>query len=150
MPSESIAPSGPDKLSLIVFSSDFERIHYALAMASSAAAVGGSATLFFTMGGLLALRSPFPNAGPAWRTLPAADGRSGGEVDDTYVARGIANFEELLAACAEMSVRMIVCEMGLRAMGLDRSALRSDLPIEEAGIVTFLGDASRTGAIIFI
>jgi len=45
-------------------------------------------------------------------------------------------------------VRIIVCEMGLRAIGLEASALRADLPIEVAGVVTFLADASATGALL--
>jgi peroxiredoxin family protein len=44
----------------------------------------------------------------------------------------------------------MVCEMGLRAKGLSRQSLRDDLPIEEGGVVTFLNDASRAGAMLFI
>ena len=42
----------PEKLSIVVFSGDFDKIHYALVMASAAAAIDIPATLFFTMGEL--------------------------------------------------------------------------------------------------
>ena len=41
----------PRKLSLVVFSGSFEKVHYALVMASAALASGREATLFFTMCG---------------------------------------------------------------------------------------------------
>ena len=42
-------------LGIIVHSGDVERVHYALALASSAAAVNTRAILFFTMGGIRTL-----------------------------------------------------------------------------------------------
>jgi hypothetical protein len=44
----------------------------------------------------------------------------------------------------------MVCEMGLRAVGLEGQPLRDDIPLEEGGVVTFLNDASNDGAMIFI
>jgi peroxiredoxin family protein len=49
-----------------------------------------------------------------------------------------------------MEVRFLVCEMGLRAMDLERQALRDDVPVEAGGVVTFLNDASGDGAMLFI
>ncbi len=137
----------PDKLSVLVLSGQFERVHYALVLASAAAAIGTPATLFFTDQALRALLAGGTD-GPGWRELPCADGGTGGAIDDQRRRCGIAGFEELLGACGELDVRIIVCEMGLRAIGLEASALRSDLPIEIAGVVTFLADASATGALL--
>jgi peroxiredoxin family protein len=139
---------GPDKLSVLVLSGSFERVHYALVLASSAAAIGKPATLFFTGQALRALRSTDTERAPGWRSLSAAEGASGGAVDDDFRARGVAGFEELLSACVELGVRFIACEMGLRAMRLEPPALRSDVPIEVAGVVTFMGDASAHGAML--
>lgn len=139
--------SPPEKLSLLVLSGDFERVHYALVVASAAAAIGLPATLFFTNQALFSLAGEGPG-GAGWRSLPGAGGRAGGAIDDERRARGVAGFEELLGACAELGVRFIVCEMGLRAIGLDAAALRTDVPIEVAGVVTFIADASATGAML--
>ena len=44
----------------------------------------------------------------------------------------------------------MVCEMGLRALGVDLEALRGDLPIAVAGLVSFFADAEADGAMLFV
>jgi peroxiredoxin family protein len=149
-PAEISDEQGPDKLSVLVLSGSFERVHYALVLASAAAAIGKPATLFFTGQALRALRSADAEGAPGWRSFSATEGASGGAVDDDFRARGVAGFEELLSACVDLGVRFIACEMGLRAMRLEPSALRSDVPIEVAGVVTFIGDASAHGAMLML
>jgi peroxiredoxin family protein len=142
---------GPDKLSVIVFSGTFEKVHYALVLAAAASAVGRPVTLFFTMESCRALLKPDKDGAPSWRRLPLDTGKgSGGGVDDGYAAKGLATFEELLMACVEMGVDFMVCEMGLRAMGLDLAELRDDVPLRDGGVVTFLNDASQEGAMLFV
>lgn len=140
----------PDKLSIVVFSGRFDRVHYALIMAAAAAAIDKPVTLFFTMGACWALVSA-RDGEPPWRAMPVGEGGgTGGEMDDGFRAMGIAGFEELLSSCAELGVRFMVCETGLRAMGLARADLSPDIPIDEGGVVGFLTDASRHGAVIVI
>jgi len=136
----------PDKLSVVVYDGNFDKVHYALVMASAAAAIGRPVTLFFTM---QACRALAKDAG--WTEMPLSDGPgAGAERDAQYAEAKVATFEELLAACVALGVRFLVCEMGLRAIGLDRAALRDDVRIEEGGVVTYLGDASKDGAMLFI
>ena len=138
-------PRTPDKLSVVVFSGDFERVHYALAMASAAAAVDRPTTLFFTMAACHALGKRLTDGRPGWSALPGAPGR-----DAEFAARGVATFEELFEACVDLKVTMMVCEMGLRAKDLTTDDLCQDFEHVEGGIVTFLNDASRDGAMLFI
>ena len=131
---------GPDKLSIVVFDGRFDRVHYALVMASGAAATSRGATLFFTGKALTALR-------PAgWRLLDGEPERN----DANFKQKGVADFEALLEACRDLGVRFIACEMGLRAAGIAETDLDPDLTVEIAGVVTFLGDASKTGTMLFI
>ena len=138
-------PEAPDKLSLVVYSGDFAKVHYALVMAAASIAVGRPTTLFFTMEALRALAKAGRNGQPGWRALPGA-----ATMDDSFVAKGVAGFEELLTSSAELGARFMVCDMGLRALNLTRDDLRSDIAIETGGVVTFLADASRHGAMLFI
>ena len=131
---------GPDKLSIIVFDGRFDRVHYALVMASAAAATSRAATLFFTGHALPAL------APGGWRRLQGDPEAT----DAGFKKKGVADFEALLEACRDLGVRFIACEMGLRAAGLEARDLDPDLGIEIAGVVTFLGDAPKTGAMVFI
>lgn len=126
--------ASPDKLSLIIQSGEFNRVHYALVMASAALATGKPVTLFFTMAGTRALT-------PGW-----ADARK----DETFAADGLATFEDLLAACRELDATFMVCELGLRAEKLVREDLRGDVPITEGSAVSFLSDASRDGAMLYV
>jgi peroxiredoxin family protein len=119
-----------------VFSGEYERVHYALALAAGAVASNRAVTLFFTMGAARALVD--------WRGLPGA------EADDTLRARGVAGFDELLEACVALGVTLMVCEMGLRALAIDPASLRPELPITPGGIVTFLADASKDGGMLFV
>lgn len=138
---------GPEQLSLIVMSGEFARVHYALVLASAAAAIDKPATLFFTDEALRALCTIAHDERPGWRALRAG-ARTAGKADAELRARGVAGFEELLLACAELDVRIIACEMGLRALGLQPSDLRGDLAIEVAGVVTLLSNASSRGAML--
>ena len=59
----------------------------------------------------------------------------------------MAGLDVLRDACAEMGVRMIACEAGLRAEALDAAWLREG--VEVAGVATFLS-AVGSGQIITI
>lgn len=136
----------PAKLSLVVFSKEFDKVHYALVLASGAAAIDIPVTLFFTMEACRAL-----GRDKAWRRMPSTWGPAeGAMLDESFRQKRIATFEELLAACAALGVKILVCEMGLKAIGMDRALLRDDIPIEVGGVVTFLNDASRDGAVTFV
>jgi peroxiredoxin family protein len=141
----------PGKLSIIVFSGDVERVHYALALASAAAATNTKATLFFTMGGLKALLKDGPDGAPGWHALrPGESGLAPALRDAELARRSAATFAELMAACRELDVKFMVCEMGLRAMGIEVSDLRPDIAYAAGGIVTLLAEAEARGQILFI
>lgn len=133
-------PEGLGRLSIIVFDGEFARIHYALVMASAAAATNRPATLFFTGRALNAL---IPKG---WRMLEG----DAAEADARLAERGVATFSELLEACRDLGVRFIACEMGLRAEGIDRADIDPALRVEVAGIVTFLNDARPDGGLLFV
>lgn len=126
--------ASPDKLSLIIQSGDYDRVHYALVMASAALAVGKPVTLFFTMA--------------ATRALTA--GWADNSRETVFAADGLATFEELLAACSELDATFMVCELGLRAEKLGRGDLRDDIQITEGSAVSFLSDASENGAMLYV
>ncbi len=136
--------AAPDKLSIVVFSGDFERVHYAFSMAAASAAVDRPATLFFTMEAIRALAKSTADGAPGWTAIPGA------ARDAEFAARGVATMETLIESCAALGVTFLVCEMGLRAAGLAMVDLRDDLDYAEGGIVTFLNDASASGASFFI
>jgi peroxiredoxin family protein len=122
----------PARLGVLLLSGSHDRAHYAFVLATGAAALGRTVTLFATNAGCHALMAD-------WRAL-AGSGR-----DATIQARGVAGLDVLREAAADLSVRLIACEAGLRAEALDPAAL---LPsVEVAGIATFL-EAVGPGQIV--
>ena len=133
-------PESKGRISLIVFSGDFARVHYALATAAAALSIGRPATLFFTMDAIRAL-----GRDEGWRQISGAV-----ELDARHAQAGVGRFGELLEACVALGGTIMVCEMGLKAIGLERSALREDLSFVEGGLVTFLNQLDPGGATLFI
>lgn len=133
-----MADGGIGALSIVVFDGRFDRVHYALVLASAAAATNRRATLFFTGP---ALRALLPEG---WRRLDSEPEAQEAE----FAARRVATFAELLEACQALGVRFIACEMGLRALGLAPAELA--VPAEIAGVVTMLAESPRDGQMLFI
>ena len=142
---------------LILESGSLNRVHYGLAMAAAALAVSQPVVLFFTNAALLSLRAPGPDGRPGWATCPLGpDLIATGVASDAagwdagLVARGAAGMEDLIEACRDLGARFMICDMGLRAIGLKQSALRDDLPFEEGGLVSLYRTLSDTGRLVVI
>jgi peroxiredoxin family protein len=109
-------------LGVLLLSGGHERAHYALVVAAGAAALGREVTLFATNAGCRLLLDPTPLLEDA-REAALAE-------------RGVATITALLPAAAELGVRRIACEAGLRAEDLAGAALAPG--VEVAGVATFL------------
>lgn len=137
-------------LSLVVLSGQYERVHYALAMAAAALAINRPVTLFFTNRALLALRRSQGET-PGWHGLAEdEEGRPAALQDAIRRQAGVAGLDELLEACVELGVRLIACETGLRTIGLQASDLRDDFKIEVAGLVTLYVDLPPEGKLLVL
>ena len=130
------------KLSLIVASPYFEKVHYAFVMATGAAAIGVPVTMFFTMGACPAILKD-----PDWRTLPSEKpDMTAAARDQAFTANGVAGIDELIDSAVELGITYMICEMGLRAEALEDAPLRDGLTAERTGVVTFFNDAGLTEA----
>ncbi len=117
---------------VLLLSGTHGRAHYAFVLATGAAALGRSVTLFASNAGCRALLAD-------WRTLEDA-GRDG-----RITERGVAGLDVLREAAGELGIRMIACEAGLRAEAIPEAGLLQG--VEVAGVATFL-DAVRGGQIV--
>lgn len=120
-------------LALIVTTREFERLHYAAAMAAAAGAIGRPVTLFFSDGALVALMAPLADGRPGWQLLAGA-----AALDARRQRLGLADFETLLASLRELGARFLACEAGLRAMGLALADLRADLGLVSGGLASLM------------
>lgn len=117
-----MTPGSGVPLGVLLLSGGHERGHYALVVATAAAALGRPVTLFATNAGCQLLRDPTPLLDDPREVLLAA--------------RGVAGIGALLDAAAELGIRRIACDAGLRAEALDAALLAPG--VEVAGVVTFL------------
>ena len=135
-----------EKLSLVIASGEFEKVHYALVMAAGAAAIDIPVTLFFTMSACVTVLE-----GDGWRQLVSEKkNMTASDRDIDFAQKGVATMDELIESCHELGVKFFVCEMGLRAEGLEDTPPIQPLNVERTGVVTFLNDASPKGSIVYI
>ena len=121
-----------DTLGILLISGSHARAHYALVLATGAAAIGRDAVLFATNAGCHALLED-------WTGLDEAGN------DAAVRTGGVAGFAELREAAGELGVRLIACEAGLLMAGLAGRTLAAG--VVRAGVATFL-EATRGGQLI--
>lgn len=109
-------------LGILLRHGDHEAAHYALVLATGAAAVGRDVTLFATNGGCRLFLATAPLVEEAREALLAS--------------RGVAGIAALMEAARDLGIRLIACEAGLRAEAIAATSLAPG--VEVAGVVTFL------------
>jgi peroxiredoxin family protein len=121
-----------EPLGILLLSGSHERAHYAFVLATGAAAMGRRVTLFATNEGCRALCAD-------WSKL-SDSGR-----DAAVRALGVAGFDALRDAAAELGVALLACEAGLRLAAIAPESLCAG--VEVAGVARFL-DACAGGQIL--
>ena len=136
-------------------------------LASTAAAVGYEAQIFFTFYGLNLLKkkidlkiSPLGNPGmpmpmgmdkwfPTLGTaLPGMEGIMSAMMKRKMKSKGVASVEELRDICIESEVKLIACQMTVDLFDFKREDLIDD--IETGGAATFLEFAGKADVSLFI
>ena len=111
-------------LGILLRHGDHEAAHYALVVATGAAAIGRQVTIFATNAGCRLFQTARPLEADAREKL--------------LESRGVAGIGTLLAAAQDLGIRRIACEAGLRAEAIAPESLAPG--VEVAGIVTFLAE----------
>ena len=154
-----------DRVTIIVFSGYLDRVLAAFIIATGAAAMGQQVSMFFTFWGLsvlkkgtefdgkslfqkmMAMMSPGSSQG-----LPVSKmnyfGVGAKMLRSMMKDKNVSSLEDLISLAREMGVRMIACEMSRDVMGIKESELVGGL--ECGGVATFLGDALKSRASLFI
>jgi peroxiredoxin family protein len=154
-----------DRVTLVVFSGDLDRVLAAFVIATGAAAMGQQVSMFFTFWGLavlkkgtdlkdksvfqrmMALMSPGSSQG-----LPVSKmnyfGVGAKMLRSMMKAKNVTSLEDMIALARELGIRMIACEMSRDVMGISESELMGGL--ECGGVATFLADALKSRASFFI
>jgi peroxiredoxin family protein len=154
-----------DRVSIIVFSGDLDKVLPAFIIATGAAAMGMQVSLFFTFWGLNALKKRRDLSGKgfleklfALMTPVGTEGLGvskmnffgiGAKLLRTLMKRKqVASLEELAQMAREMGVRIIACQMSMDVLGITKDELWDG--IEVGGVATFLADATKSKITLFI
>ena len=155
------------KLALIATKGTLDWAYPPFILASTAAAVGYEAQIFFTFYGLNLLKkkmdlkiSPLGNPGmpmpmgmdkwfPTLGTaLPGMEAMMSGMMKQKMKSKGVASVEELRDICIESDVKLIACQMTVDLFDFKREDLIDN--IETGGAATFLEFAGEADVSLFI
>jgi len=154
-----------DRVTLVVFSGDLDRVLAAFIIATGAAAMGQQVSMFFTFWGLAALKKGTDLKGKSVfqqmmalmspgssQGLPVSKmnyfGVGAKMLRSMMKAKNVTSLEDMIALARELGIRMIACEMSRDVMGISESELMGGL--ECGGVATFLADALKSRASFFI
>src|SRR5210317_693185 len=157
-----------DKLSMVVFSGDLDKIIAAFVIATGAVAMGMEAVMFFTFWGTPVLRDGKKSVGGKdifgkmfGKMLPKGMGQvklsnmnMGGMgtamMKSLMKKKNVASLEEMLALAEELGVKIYVCEMSMDLMGFSRDEFIDYKGMGFAGVATFLQEAANSKVQLFI
>ncbi len=154
-----------DKVAIVVFSGDLDKVLASFVIATGAAALGQEVSMFFTFWGLSVLKKQRKLGGknlfekmmtmmsPASsKELPVSQmnyfGVGAKMLRRMMADKNVASLEEMIEMSQEMGVKMLACEMSRDVMGISDDELIPGL--EPAGVAAFLGESLRSRTNLFI
>jgi peroxiredoxin family protein len=157
-----------NKLSMVVFSGELDKVLAALVIATGAVAMGMEVVMFFTFWGTPVLRDKKKKAGGKdvmgkmfGAMLPTGTGdvklsnmNMGGMgtamMKSLMKKKNVASLEEMLDMAEELGVRIYVCEMSMDLMGFKREEFIDYKGMGFAGVATFLQEAANSKVQLFV
>jgi peroxiredoxin family protein len=154
-----------DRVALVVFSGDLDRVLAAFIIATGAAAMGQQVSMFFTFWGLSVLKKDKQLFGKSLfqkmmtlmspgssKSLPVSTmnyfGVGAKMLRSMMKEKNVNSLEEMISLARELGVRMIACEMSRDLMGLKEQELVAGL--ECGGVASFLADSLKSRTSLFI
>ncbi len=154
-----------DRVALVVFSGDLDRVLAAFVIATGAAAMGQQVSMFFTFWGLSVLKKGSQFAGKTLfqkmmalmspgssKSLPVSKmnyfGVGAKMLRSMMKQRNVSSLEEMIALARDLGVHMIACEMSRDVMGIKEEELVAGL--EYGGVASFLAESLKARTSLFI
>jgi peroxiredoxin family protein len=166
---DALKASAPEnKLAMVVFSGDMDKVLASFVIATGAVAMGMDVVMFFTFWGTPVLRDKSKQVGGKdmmgkmfGSMLPKGPGdvklskmNMGGMgtamMKSLMKKKNVSSLEEMLALAEELGVRIYVCEMSMDLMGFKREEMISYKHMGFAGVATFLQEAQTSKVQLFI
>ena len=157
-----------NKVSLIVFSGDMDKVLASFVIATGAAAMGMDVVMFFTFWGTPVLRDKRKKSGgkdTMGKMFGAMLPKGACEVKLSKMNMGglgtmmmkslmkkknVADLEQMLKLADELEVRIFVCEMSMNLMGFKREEIIDYQNLSYCGVAKFLEEANDSRVQLFI
>ena len=127
----------PKKVTIMVFSGDFEKTYAAFNIANGAASMGMDVTMFFTFHGLNLLKKG---------TIQKL---SNSEMGKMMSAKNLVPLEKQFEDAKELGIKFIACETTMDAMGVKKDDLIEEVS-EIAAVGTYVYNAKNSQINLFI
>jgi len=154
-----------DRVTLFVFSGDFDKLFSAFIIATGAAAMGSEVSMFFTFWALTAIKKKTIYTGKGVKEkmvammMPSGPTTVGtskmnmmGMGPIMFKAmmkdRKTSTLPELIDLAKEMGVKIIACQMSMEIMGMTPEEMIDD--IDYGGVAAYLGDAVDSKVTLYI
>ena len=166
---QSLSGATPEnKLSIIMFSGDLDKVLAALVIATGAVAMGMDVVMFFTFWGTPLLRDKGKKVGgkdimgkmfgfmlPKGTADVKLSKMNMGGMGTTMMKslmkkKNVASLEQMLELAAELGVWIFVCEMTMDLMGFKREEMIDYPGLSYAGVAKFLEEAQNSKVQLFI
>ena len=155
----------PDRVSMIVFSGDMDKLMAAFIIATGAVSMEMEVSMYFTYWGLSALRkaTTYKNKAIPEKMIAAmlpTGPESVGTSKMNFLGVGpkffkhlmkqknVQTLPELISLAKELDVKMIACQMSMGIMGITKEELIDDLAF--GGVATYVEDAANSKITLFI
>ncbi len=157
-----------DKLSMVVFSGDLDKVLAAFVIATGAVAMGMEAVMFFTFWGTPVLRDKKKTVGgkdTMGKMFGAMLPKGAGELKLSKMNMGgmgtsmmkslmkqknVASLDQMIAMAEELEVKIYICEMSMDLMGFQREEMIDYKGLTFCGVATFLEEAGNSRVQLFI
>jgi peroxiredoxin family protein len=166
---EALEKKAPEnKLSMIVFSGDMDKILASFVIATGAVAMGMDVVMFFTFWGTPVLRDKNKSVGGKdimgkmfGAMLPKGTsevklskmnmgGMGTAMMKSLMKKKNVASLEQMLELAEELGVRIFVCEMSMDLMGFKREEMIQYPDLTYCGVAKFLEEAHNSKIQLFI
>jgi len=166
---ESLSKANPEnKLSMIVFSGDLDKVLASFIIATGAVAMGMQVVMFFTFWGTSVLRDKNKQAGGKdlmgkmfGAMLPKGAcsvklskmnmaGMGTKMMKSLMKKKNVASLEQMIEMAGELGVQIYVCEMTMDLMGFKTEEMIDYPNISFCGVATFLEEAMKSKVQLFI
>ncbi len=158
--------STKNKLSMVVFSGDMDKVMAALIIATGAAAAGMEVSMFFTFWGLKAIEKPgtLTGKGLFGRMLGVMNRGGLDAIGPSRLnmggmgrwmfklmmkQKGVASLKELYDTAVDLDVKMMPCQMSMEVMEIDPKTFQGNVTAP-VGVAAFLEEAAESKVTLFV